>query len=102
MVPEYLYSLAASVALTLAILVYLKRKGRSVARRPFMRLVAVEFILGVVWDLFAVWRGWWAFPNAQYLTGFYILWLPIEEYLFILVVTVGVAVMYELLQSLEL
>ncbi len=42
------------------------------------------FILGVAWDTFAVWRHHWAFPGDG-LIGIKIGILPLEEYLFFLI-----------------
>ena len=49
---------------------------------PSVVISAVPFI---IWDMFATWRGHWSF-NPRYVVGINVGNLPIEEYLFFLVV----------------
>jgi lycopene cyclase domain-containing protein len=42
------------------------------------------FIIGSIWDNWAVWRGYWNFEGKR-LLGISIGFLPIEEYLFFLI-----------------
>jgi lycopene beta-cyclase len=43
------------------------------------------FAIGVVWDTFSIQRGFWSF-NSKFLVGLTVGAMPIEEYLFIIVV----------------
>jgi len=52
---------------------------------PSVCLSAIPFI---TWDMFATWRGHWSF-NPKYVVGIHLGNLPIEEYLFFLVVPQG-------------
>ena len=57
-------------------------------------IVAIFFIIGVLWDSFAVWRGHWQFGN---LIGIKIGLLPVEEYLFFLIIPFAVLTIYKIL-----
>jgi|TARA_Y100000310_G_C20693967_1_gene824186 lycopene cyclase domain-containing protein len=46
---------------------------------------AFLFVLGIVWDSLAVFRGHWVFPGSG-LVGITIFLLPIEDYLFMILV----------------
>mgnify|MGYP001770282529 CR=1 FL=1 len=48
---------------------------------------ALLFLLAIfgAWDIFAVWRGHWNF-SPEYIYGFKIINLPVEEWLFFLVI----------------
>lgn len=50
--------------------------------QPTILIAAIPF---VIFDIVAVLRGYWYF-NFKYITGFHILNLPIEEYIFFLVI----------------
>ena len=43
------------------------------------------FAIGVVWDSFSIYRGYWTF-NGRFLVGVTVGLMPIEEYLFIIVI----------------
>ena len=43
------------------------------------------FIIGSIWDSWAVWRGYWNFEEGKGLIGITIGFLPLEEYLFFLI-----------------
>lgn len=43
------------------------------------------FAVFIAWDAFAVSRGHWSF-NEKYITGIYIINLPVEEILFFLII----------------
>jgi lycopene cyclase domain-containing protein len=57
----------------------------------------IGFFIGFVWDYIAVHRGWWNFPNSQYLLGISFLGLPIEEFIFFTTCPIGVMCYYEFL-----
>lgn len=89
---EYLLSLLISSLFTLLLYEW---KRPPINWRRLIKLVAIEGTIALSWDLIAVWRGWWSFINPQFLIGVYFLWLPIEEVLFFIAVTIGVVVMWE-------
>ena len=47
-------------------------------------IIGLLFIIGITWDYYAVSQGHWKFPGSG-LLGIYIGILPIEEYLFFLI-----------------
>lgn len=51
------------------------------------------FVIGVSWDSFAIWRGHWIFPQGQNL-GLTIGYMPVEEYLFILILPYIIIALY--------
>lgn len=56
------------------------------------------FVVGLIWDYFATWRRHWISPGDG-LVGFRILGLPIEEYLFFLVMGYWALTVYRILES---
>ncbi|NVM21747.1 MAG: lycopene cyclase domain-containing protein [Desulfobacterales bacterium] len=56
------------------------------------------FIVGVAWDHFAIYRGHWAFPGDGIL-GIHLGLMPLEEYLFIIVVPFWGTVMYRAIEK---
>lgn len=92
---RYLLVLAACVAVTLPLEAGL---GARVYRRP-RRLLAVltpVVALFVLWDLAATTRGHWWF-SGRYTTGVALLGLPVEEWLFFLVVPLCALLTFEVL-----
>ncbi len=94
---QYIAVLVACLAITAPLEAAL---GARVYRRP-RRLVATLIpILSVfgVWDLIAAHRGhwWW---SAELVTGVRLLGLPLEEWLFFLVIPLCVLLTYEVLGS---
>jgi lycopene cyclase domain-containing protein len=92
---RYLLILAACVAVTLPLELLL---GARVYRRP-RRLAATLLpvvAVFVVWDLLATHRGHWWFAD-EYVLGVRLLGLPLEEWLFFLVVPVCALLTFEAL-----
>jgi len=52
--------------------------------------------IGIAWDSFGILRGHWSL-GEKYLVGIRIGLLPIEEYLFIIIVPFSVAVLYKII-----
>lgn len=69
------------------------------SRSHLFACLATFLVVGVAWDSFAVWRGHWSFGEA-YLLGVRVGLLPVEEYLFIIVVPLWVIVVYRVLGAL--
>jgi lycopene cyclase domain-containing protein len=61
---------------------------------PAILLTAIPFI---VWDIIFEKKGIWSF-NPDFLTGYYILNLPVEEWLFFIVVPFSCTFIYEVLK----
>jgi len=92
---RYLLVLAACVAVTLPLELLL---GARVYRRP-RRLVATllpVLAVFVAWDLVATRRGHWSFTD-EYVLGVRLLGLPLEEWLFFIVVPVCALLTFEAL-----
>ncbi len=66
------------------------------SRQERIIVVLVFFVIGVLWDHFAIFRGHWNF-SGQGLVGIKIGLMPIEEYLFILIVPFWIITTYKLL-----
>ncbi len=92
---QYLLVLGACVAVTLPLEFV---GGARVYRRPKALLATLVPVLAVFggWDLIAVHRGEWWF-SAHYTLGLRPAGLPIEEWLFFLVVPVCALLTYEVL-----
>ena len=92
---QYLIVLCACVLVTLPLEVI---GGARVYRRPRALLSTLAPVLAVFagWDLLAVHRGDWWF-SARYTLGPRLAGLPVEEWLFFLVVPVCALLTYEVL-----
>lgn len=94
---EYFLILMAFLIVTFL----LQRKFRIRLYRNWKECIEVAgllFLIGFVWDTFAVWRGHWAFPPGNTL-GITIGLLPVEEYLFFLIVPYFGLTLYKVIQS---
>jgi len=64
------------------------------SRKERIFAVLSFFILGMLWDYYAVLRGHWVYPGTG-LIGFYVFGVPIEDFLFMLVVPYAILVLYK-------
>jgi lycopene cyclase domain-containing protein len=69
------------------------------SRRERVLVVLIFFLIGVLWDTFAIWRGHWYF-NEEKLIGVTIGLMPLEEYLFILIVPFWIITTYKVLTKI--
>jgi lycopene beta-cyclase len=92
---QYLLVLGLCVAVTLPLELI---GGARVYRRPRALLATLTPVVAVFagWDLLAVRRGDWWF-SARYTLGLRVVSLPVEEWLFFLVVPVCALLTYEVL-----
>lgn len=92
---QYLAVLAACVAITLPLEALL---GARVYRRPRRLVATLAPVVGVfgLWDIVATQRGhwWW---SAEQVTGLRLIGLPLEEWLFFLVIPLCVLLTYDVL-----
>ena len=65
------------------------------SKLQFIVFWLITLICGIFWDNFAVWRGHWYYPGKG-IVGFFIGYLPIEDYIFIVLVPYTVLVLYRL------
>jgi lycopene cyclase domain-containing protein len=56
------------------------------------------FLIGVIWDSYAVYKGLWNFTGTG-LIGIKIGLLPLEEYLFFLIVPFSILTAYKVLEK---
>lgn len=89
----YLGILAGCIVLTLPLEFLI---GARVWRRPLLAFgsIAGPAAVFIVWDLFGIARGWWAY-GARYVTGIDIGPMPLEEVLFFVVVPICGLLTYE-------
>ena len=92
---QYLLVLGSCVAVTLPLEII---GGARVYRRPRALLATLPPVVAVFagWDLIAAHRGDWWF-SARYILGPRLAGLPVEEWLFFLVVPVCALLTYEVL-----
>lgn len=67
------------------------------SRKERIIIPLIFFFIGVVWDTYAVWSGHWFFSREK-LLGIYIGILPLEEYLFFVIVPYAVITIYKVLK----
>lgn len=67
-------------------------------RRERFIITGIIFLVGIAWDYFATWRGHWSFQGPG-LIGIRIGWLPIEEFLFILIIPFWAITVYKVLDE---
>lgn len=94
---EYLFILSVVFLFTL----YLDWKYRVrlyQSQKERLLIPLIFFIVGVIWDSYAVYRGHWSFQGFG-LTGFKIGFLPLEEYLFFLIIPYFIITLYRVLQK---
>jgi lycopene cyclase domain-containing protein len=81
---EYLFTLI--FVLLICIVVKLRRKlelFKSV--KEGLLVIGFLFVIGSIWDSFAILRGYWSFREESFI-GINIGVMPLEEYLFMLVI----------------
>lgn len=47
------------------------------------RSMAVLFVIGIIWDSYAIHAGWWYYESHQ-IVGVWFLGMPLEEFVFII------------------
>lgn len=82
--PEYFLILCAFLAFALYIEFGLRLKVYG-SRKERLWFTLITLVVGVIWDNFSLSRGHWVFPASGSL-GLKIGRMPIEEYLFILII----------------
>ncbi len=67
-------------------------------RKERLEITGLFFAIGVLWGTFAIWRGDWTFPMGNNL-GIVIGLMPLEEYLFILIIPYFILTVYKVIDS---
>ncbi|MBI2507906.1 lycopene cyclase domain-containing protein [Candidatus Woesearchaeota archaeon] len=90
------------ILLTLFLITFILEKVYHIhlykSKRERAEIVGIFFIIGIIWDSFAISRGHWIFPPENNL-GIIIGVMPLEEYLFILIIPYFVITLYRLIDS---
>jgi len=95
--PEY----AIILSLFLGVAVFLKWRFKvRLFSSPYRALAffSIVLILGIIPDQYAIWRGLWAYGD-QFLLGSRIGYMPLEEYLFMAILTFFVLVLYRIFEK---
>ncbi len=91
-----------TILIALGLFAFMLEKTHSVHlfknRKERLEITGLFFAIGVAWDSFAIWRGHWLFPAGKNL-GIVIGLMPLEEYLFILIIPYFVLTVYKLIDS---
>ena len=96
MIMEYLGFLIAVLLISVILEKFCTRKiFHSFKQR--IKILGTIFILSVILDSFAIWRGY-SFFNQERVIGITIGFMPLEEYLFAFIIPYFVIVMYETLK----
>ena len=66
--------------------------------RKITKAIPVALVLGILWDYIAIERGWWSY-GKEFLLGPSILGIPIEDFLFFIVVPAGAVAVYDLINN---
>ncbi len=90
------YLIVLLVLLLLAVFIEWKYKIHLYhSRKERYFVILFFFIFGILWDHLAIWRGHWSFDGSG-LLGITIGLMPIEEYLFVLIVPFWIITIYKL------
>jgi lycopene cyclase domain-containing protein len=91
---EYLLILVSVLLVCLGLTWKLKlRLFRSL--KEGLAVMGSLFVIGAVWDSFAIYRGYWSY-NQDFLVGVTIGLMPLEEYLFVIVIPFLTLVIYRI------
>ncbi len=92
---EYLIILGVFLAVTLILeKVYRVHLYHNLKER--IEITLLFFIIGIIWDTLAIWRGHWIFPAEKNL-GIVIGLMPLEEYLFALIIPYFIITIYKVI-----
>jgi len=94
---EYLFTLI--LVLIVSIVVHYRYEVTLFRKRATTILMFLIFIIiGMLWDTIGVERGFWTYPKENNV-GIIVLGLPIEEFLFYIIIPYFVLVVYRVLTS---
>jgi len=94
---EYLIILLALLAITIFLEWFYKVELYH-SRKERLIITGLFFIIGILWDTFAIARGHWEFPGKG-LLGIQIGLMPLEEYVFILIIPFFILTVYKVLDK---
>ncbi len=97
MILEYLLILISVFLICLAAKWKFKLQLFRSTREAFVVMFSL-FAIGSAWDSFAIYRGYWSY-NRQFYVGISLGLMPLEEYLFMLVVPFLTFVVYAIVRK---
>lgn len=95
--PEYFLILLGLFLATLVLHLYFKVKIYK-STKHFFIFNFVNLFLATIWDQIAIARGHWTF-NPEYLLGLKIGFMPIEEFLFVLVLSYFALTFFKIIEK---
>ncbi|OGK16448.1 hypothetical protein A2690_03815 [Candidatus Roizmanbacteria bacterium RIFCSPHIGHO2_01_FULL_39_12b] len=96
--PEYLLILL--LLLTVTIFIHKRNNLKLFKSSKHMFIIyLIPIVVGIAWDQFAIYRGHWTF-GKEFLLGIYIGYMPIEEFLFMIVCLYFGLTFYKLIENL--
>lgn len=96
---EYLLSLTVLLIISLILKIKFKIKVFRSTKEAVIFYVVI-FLVGTIWDNFAVWRGHWFYPGKGIL-GIFVGLIPLEDYVFAIVTSYTVLVLYKVVQKIS-
>jgi lycopene cyclase domain-containing protein len=95
--PKYTYLLLNAITLVYPIAQSFERRLRYFKKWKYLfPAILITGIFFITWDVYKTAYGVWSF-NPEYLTGIYMLNLPVEEWLFFLTVPYAIVFIYEVM-----
>lgn len=95
--PEYFFVLITLLIVTL-VLHHLSKVRIYKSKAHLLALNLIIFMVATIWDQFAIYRGHWTF-GTQFLLGPKIGFMPIEEFMFILIISYFGLVIFRILEK---
>ena len=92
---EYFISLVLLSFIPIAIIY----KRRYLLRR-IAKGVPIALVLGTIWDYIAISRGWWSY-GKDFLLGPTVYGIPVEDFLFFILVPAGAVAIFDLINNSE-
>ena len=95
--PEYFLILIVLLVMTI-ILHRISRVKIYNSKGHFLALNLIVLAISTVWDQYAIYRGHWSF-GKEFLLGPKIGFMPVEEFLFVLILSYFGLVLYKILEK---
>jgi lycopene beta-cyclase len=95
--PEYFIILLGILLITVFLHKYFKIRLYKSAIH-FLTFNVVNILLATIWDQIAIARGHWGF-NPRFLLGIKIGFMPIEEFLFVLIISYFALILFKILEK---
>ena len=93
---EYIFILLTLALLTASVQYFYKIRIYSSFSQMIFAVI-IYLVVGISWDTYAIWQGHWIFPSDKIL-GPKIGLMPVEEYLFMLIIPYFILTVYNFLK----